>query len=158
MWCLKLILILLFFTILYQDCKDRLVFWFLYPLAGILALAIQYFILPVNSILLNVGTNLILVLFLLLVCYVYTRLRKLEFSNSFGLGDVLFFIFISFTFSTISFLVLFIFSLFFSLLLHLVLSQKGKQKTVPLAGYMSLFFGVVYGITFFCESNFLYAY
>ena len=158
MWCLKLILILLFFTILYQDCKDRLVYWFLYPLVGILALAIQYFILPVNSILLNVGTNLILVLFLLLVCYVYTKLRKLEFSNSFGLGDVLFFIFISFTFSTISFLVLFIFSLFFSLLLHLVLSQKDKQKTVPLAGYMSLFFGVVYGITFFCESNFLYAY
>lgn len=158
MWCLKLILILLFFTILYQDCKDRLVYWFLYTLVGILALAIQYFILPVNSILLNVGTNLILVLFLLLVCYVYTKLRKLEFSNSFGLGDVLFFIFISFTFSTISFLVLFIFSLFFSLLLHLVLSQKDKQKTVPLAGYMSLFFGVVYGITFFCESNFLYAY
>lgn len=158
MWCLKLILILLFFTILYQDCKDRLVFWFLYPLVGILALSIQYFILPFNSILLNVGTNLILVLFLLLVCYVYTRLRKLEFTNSFGLGDVLFFIFISFTFSTISFLVLFIFSLFFSLLLHLVLSRKDQQKTVPLAGYMSLFFGVVYGITFFCESNFLYAY
>lgn len=158
MWCLKFILILLFFTILYQDCKDRLVYWFLYPLVGILALVIQYFILPFNSILLNVGTNLILVLFLLLVCYVYTRLRKLEFTNSFGLGDVLFFIFIAFTFSTISFLVLFIFSLFFSLLLHLVLSRKDKQKTVPLAGYMSLFFGVVYGITFFCESNFLYAY
>ena len=158
MWCLKLILILLFFTILYQDCKDRLVYWFLYPLVGILALAIQYFILPFNSILLNVGTNLILVLFLLLVCYTYTRLRRLEFTNSFGLGDVLFFIFITFTFSTISFLVLFIFSLFFSLLLHLVLSRKNQQKTVPLAGYMSLFFGVVYGITFFCESNFLYAY
>lgn len=158
MWCLKLILILLFFTILYQDCKDRLVFWFLYPLVGILALAIQYFILPFNSILLNIGTNLILVFFLLLVCYAYTRLRKLEFSNSFGFGDVLFFIFIAFTFSTISFLVLFIFSLFFSLLLHLVLSRKDQQKTVPLAGYMSLFFGVVYGITFFCESNFLYAY
>lgn len=158
MWCLKSILILLFFTILYQDCKDRLVYWFLYPLVGILALAIQYFILPVNSILLNVGSNLILVLFLLSVCYVYTRLRKLEFSNSFGLGDVLFFIFIAFTFSTISFLVLFIFSLFFSLLLHLILSRKDKEKTVPLAGYMSLFFGVVYGITFFCESNFLYAY
>lgn len=158
MWCLKLILILLFFTILYQDCKDRLVYWFLYPLVGIMALAIQYFILPFNSILLNVGTNLLLVLFLLLVCYVYTRLRKMEFSNSFGLGDVLFFIFITFTFSTISFLVLFIFSLFFSLLLHLVLSRKDQQKTVPLAGYMSLFFGVVYGITFFCESNFLYAY
>ncbi|CAD0005752.1 general secretion pathway protein [Flavobacterium salmonis] len=157
MWVLKLILIFLLFTILYQDCKERLVYWFLYPMVGIIALTIQYFILPVNSILLNIGTNLILVLFLLSVSYMYTKLRKIEFSNSFGLGDVLFFIFISFTFSTISFFVLFIFSLFFSLLLHFALSQKDREKTVPLAGYMSLFFGVVYGITFFCESNFLYA-
>ncbi len=157
MWVLKLILIFLLFTILYQDCKDRLVYWFLYPMVGILSLAIQYFILPVNSILLNIATNLTLVLFLLLVCYLYTKLRKIEFNNSFGLGDVLFFVFISFTFSTISFFVLFIFSLFFSLLLHIVLSQKDREKTVPLAGYMSLFFGVVYGMTFFCESNFLYA-
>ena len=156
MWLLKLILIFLLFTILYQDCKERLVYWFLYPMVGVLALAIQYFILPFNSILLNISTNLILILFLLLVCYMYTKLRKIEFANSFGLGDVLFFIFISFTFSTISFFVLFIFSLFFSLLLHLFLSQKDREKTVPLAGYMSLFFGVVYGITFFCESNFLY--
>lgn len=157
MWVLKLILIFLLFTILYQDCKDRLVYWFLYPMVGVLALSIQYFILPFNSILLNISTNLILVLFLLLICYMYTKLRKIEFASSFGLGDVLYFIFISFTFSTISFFVIFIFSLFFSLLLHLFLSQKDREKTVPLAGYMSLFFGVVYGITFFCESNFLYA-
>ena len=144
MWVLKLILIFLLFTILYQDCKDRLVYCFLYPMVGILALVIQYFILPVNSILLNIATNLTLVLFLLLVCYLYTKLRKMEFNNSFGLGDVLFFVFISFTFSTISFFVLFIFSLFFSLLLHIVFSQKDREKTVPLAGYMSLFFGVVF--------------
>ncbi|WP_348799717.1 hypothetical protein [Flavobacterium adhaerens] len=153
----KVILISLLFTVLYQDYKDRLVHWFLFPLIGVFAFAIQYLLLPLHLILLNVGTNLILVLFLLLVCYAYTKLRKIEFRNSFGLGDVLFFIFISFTFSTISFLVLFIFSLCFSLLLHLVLSQKSKEKTVPLAGYMALFFGVVYGFTFFCESNFLYA-
>lgn len=154
---LKLLLISLFFIILYQDYKDRLVYWFLYPLVGVLALAVQHFILPFNSILVNVGTNLILISFLLAVSYVYTRLRRIEFKSSFGLGDVLFFIFISCTFATISFLVLFVFSLFFSLLMHFVLSAKNKEKTVPLAGYMSLFFGVVYGITFFYESNFLYA-
>ena len=157
MWLLKLILIFIFFTILYQDYKDRLVYWFLYPLVGMLAAAIQFLIVPIESIMLNIGVNLCLVLFLLLVCYVYSRIRKIEFLNSFGLGDILFFIFISFTFSIISFLVLFIFSLIFSLLAHFLLSINSKDKTVPLAGYMSLFFGIVYGFTFFYESNFLYA-
>ena len=157
MWLLKLILIFIFFTILYQDYKDRLVYWFLYPLVGILAVAIQFLILPIDSIMLNIVLNLCLVLFLLLVCYVYTRVRKMEFANSFGLGDILFFIFISFTFSIISFLILFIFSLIFSLLVHFLLSGNSKDKTVPLAGYMSLFFGSVYGFTFFYESNFLYS-
>ena len=158
MWLLKIILILLFFTILYQDCKDRMVYWFLYPLIGILAFAIQFLILPIDSIMLNISSNLALVLFLLLVSYLYVRVRKLKFSKSFGLGDVLFFIFISFTFSIISFIILFIFSLIFSLLAHFALSKKSYDKTVPLAGYMSLFFGTVYAFTFFCEGNFLYAY
>lgn len=157
MWLLKIMLIFLFFIILYQDSKDRLVYWFFYPLVGVLAFSIQYLTLPIHSVLINIATNLILVSFLLLVCYIYTKLRNLNFSNSFGFGDVLFFIFISFTFSTISFFVLFIFSLFFSLLIHFILSQKNNEKTVPLAGYMSLFFAVVYGITFFFESNFLYS-
>lgn len=158
MWLLKTILIVLFFTVLYQDFKDRLVYWFLYPLIGVLAFSIQFLIVPINSIMLNIISNLALVLFLLLVCYLYARVRKLDFANSFGLGDVLFFVFICFTFSIISFIVLFIFSLIFSLLAHFVLSKNSNDKTVPLAGYMSLFFGTVYGFTFFCEGNFLYAY
>lgn len=158
MWLLKLLLVVLLFIILYQDYKDRLVYWFLYPLIGILAFVIQISFLPLESVLFNIAINLVLVSFLLVVCYGYTKLRKLEFKNSFGIGDVLFFLFISFSFSIISFFVLFLFSLLFSLILHFVLSKNNVNKTVPLAGYMSLFFGVVYGVTFFYESNFLYAY
>jgi hypothetical protein len=51
-----------------------------------------------------------------------------------------------------------VFSLVFSLVLHLALQYKNKEKTVPLAGYMSLFFGVVYAISFFCKNHLLYAY
>jgi apolipoprotein N-acyltransferase len=70
----------------------------------------------------------------------------------------LFFVCIAFSFSIVSFLFLFIFALLFSLLLYLVLKHRQTEKTVPLAGYMSLFFAVVYGISFFWECNFLYAY
>lgn len=159
MWLLKILLLSVFFLILYQDCKDRKVYWFLYPAIGILVFLLQISISPVYSVLINSVFNLLFVAVLLSVCYLYAtfRLKKNLLKEVFGLGDVLFFIFIAFSFSIVSFLILFVFSLFFSLLLHFVLQHKQAEKTVPLAGYMSLFFGTVYGISFFYECPFLYA-
>lgn len=160
MWLLKIFLIIIFFIILFQDSKDRKVYWFLYPIVGLLAFFIQikesaFLISATNSI-----VNLAFVFIILSVCYFYTKLKlKKHFTNDvLGIGDILFFIFISFSFASISFVVLFVFSLLFSLLLHLVLKSKNTNKTVPLAGYMSLFFGTIYGLGFFCDTNFLYAY
>jgi hypothetical protein len=160
MWFLKISLLSSFFLILYQDCKDRKVYWFLYPTIGIFSFLIQMNFLPIYSGLLNVGINLIFVTSLLVVCYLYSafKLKKNLLQEVFGLGDVLFFVFIAFSFSIVSFFILFIFSLIFSLILHLALQDKQTEKTVPLAGYMSLFFGTVYTISFFYECNFLYAY
>lgn len=64
--------------------------------------------------------------------------------NTFGLGDILLFVALAFTFASMSFIIFFIFGLVFSLLLHLLLKHKSKLKTVPLAGYLSLFFSVAY--------------
>lgn len=160
MWFLKLFLIGLFFLVFIQDCKDRKVYWFLYPCIGVLVFLLQMEAVIIYSVILNVIINLVFVLLLLFVCYLYAelKLKKSMLKEVFGLGDVLFFIFIAFSFSTVSFLILFVFSLLFSLVLHLVLKHRNAEKTVPLAGYMSLFFGVIYGISIFFESNFLYAY
>ncbi|KRB56708.1 hypothetical protein [Flavobacterium sp. Root186] len=158
MWYLKLILLIVFTLVLYQDFKSRLVYWFLYPIIGILAFAIQLHNLPLSIALTNLGFNLIFVVLILAVSMMYVRFRKLDFKNTIGIGDILFFLFIAGTFSIVSFLVLFVFSLLFSLILHLVLSNKKEQSTVPLAGYMSLFFGAVYAISFFWNDTFLYAY
>jgi hypothetical protein len=160
MWFVKFLLLSVFFLILYQDCKDRKVFWFLYPIIGILVFLLHINFVPIYSALINTSINLLFVTTLLLVCYLYAavKLKKPLLKEVFGLGDVLFFIFISFSFSIVSFFVLFVFSLVLSLLLHFVLKHKQIEKTVPLAGYMSLFFGAVYGISFFYECNFLYAY
>lgn len=160
MWFLKILLLTAFFLILYQDCKDRKVYWFLYPAIGVLTLLLQIKVVQLYSVLINTGFNLLFVIILLLVCYLYAtfRLKKNLLKEVFGLGDVLFFVFIAFSFSIVSFFVLFVFSLFFSLLLHFALKHKQTEKTVPLAGYMSLFFGTVYAISFIYECNFLYAY
>lgn len=160
MWFFKFSLISIFFIILFQDYKDRKVYWFLYPSVGILAFVLQMDVVTIYSVLVNAGFNLLVVFILLLVSYLYASLKLQQplLKEVFGLGDVLFFVSIAFSFSIISFFVLLIFSLLFSLLLHFVLQHKQAEKTVPLAGYMSLFFGVVYGISFFADSNFLYAY
>jgi len=160
MWVLKLLLVIVFIFIFVQDYKDRKVYWFLYPIIGILVFLIQLQSVSLYTSLTNLIFNLFFVSFLLLVCYLYATLKLQQhlLSEVFGLGDVLFFIFITFSFSMVSFFILFVFSLVFSLLLHLALQHRQTEKTVPLSGYMSLFFGVVYGLSFFCDSNFLYAY
>jgi hypothetical protein len=160
MWFLKILLLCVFFIILYQDCKDRKVYWFLYPIVGVLVFLLQLKIVSADTVFINIVINLLFVSILLLVCWAYAafRLKKDLLKEVFGLGDVLFFIFITFSFSIVSFFILFVFSLFFSLILHFVLKHKQTEQTVPLAGYMSLFFGTVYGISFFYECPFLYAY
>lgn len=158
MWYLKILLIIVFAIVLYQDFKTRLVYWFLYPIIGVLAFAIQLYNVPSEIAFFNLGVNLLFVSLILGVSFLYTRFRNLNFKNTIGIGDVLFFIFISGTFSIVSFFVLFVFALLFSLILHFVLRNKKEYKTVPLAGYMSLFFGVVYASSFLFNSTFLYAY
>ena len=156
----KVLLILIFFIIIFQDIEERKVYWFLYPLIGILVFVIQinesnFLLATINSL-----VNLLFISIILLVCYFYAKLKlKKHFTKDvIGIGDILFFIFISFSFASISFVVLFVFSLLFSLLLHLFFKNKNIDKTVPLAGYMSLFFANIYIISFFCNINFFYAY
>jgi uncharacterized membrane protein HdeD (DUF308 family) len=160
MWILKLLLMGVFTLIFVQDYKDRKVYRFLYPLMGALVFVLQWYTVSHETIIMNVGVNLLFVGFLLLTCYLYAKLKLRQplLKAVLGPGDVMFFVFIAFSFSMLSFIILFVFSLIFSLLLHLVFQHKQTEKTVPLAGYMSLFFGVVYGISFFSENNFLYAY
>ncbi|MFD0963855.1 hypothetical protein [Pseudofulvibacter geojedonensis] len=69
---------------------------------------------------------------------------KIHIKEAIGLGDILLFIALTCTFSLVSFITLFVSSLLFSLLLHLISSKGNKEKTVPLAGYMSLFFAISY--------------
>ncbi|WP_369014662.1 hypothetical protein [Flavobacterium anhuiense] len=158
MWYLKLILISLFAIVLYQDFKSRMVYWFLYPIIGILAFTIQSNAVPLSVAFVNFAFNLLFVLFLLAVTSIYIKFKNLDFKNTIGIGDVLFFLFIAASFSIVSFWILFVFSLIFSLLLHLILSNKKDPSTVPLAGYMSLFFGVVYIVSFCYNDTFLFAY
>jgi len=143
MLLIKIVLTLIFGCILYQDVKERQVYWFLFPACG-LCCAILFYIKTIEVLFyLSILFNLVFVIILLLIVYVYTKFKiKTTFDKVFGLGDVLLFLALALSFSSISFIVLFCSALIFALLLHLVLNKK--STTVPLAGYMSLFFGCTY--------------
>ncbi len=141
MLTIKILLILVLGTITYQDVKDREVYGFVFLiLIGLLGILHYKSVMPIHFIY-AVGINLGIVLICLSISFLYARLilKRSFFKEAFGLGDLLFFIGIAIGFPTITFTILLVFSLLFSLLLSLVI----KKSTVPLAGYMSMFFGVL---------------
>jgi hypothetical protein len=156
---LKLLMLSVLSFIFYQDQKDRMVYWFLYPTVGIIGFCMQLNFLVLEVLVLNSLINLIVIATLLAVLWVYSKLIRKQslINNGLGLGDILFFVFLSLCFPIVTFIVLFVFSLLFSLLLHFLIKNK-NSVTIPLAGYMSLFFAFVYGLSFFENSNFIFAY
>lgn len=128
-----------------QDIKERQVYWFLFPVIAICSGILLYNKMSTEVFFMTLLINMLFVLVLLGVVYLYSKIKlKTELSQTFGLGDRLMFSALVFTFSSISFITLFVFGLIFSLAIHLVLKRNSKYKTVPLAGYMSLFFAISY--------------
>jgi len=139
----KITLLILFSIVLYQDVKERLVYWFLFPLIGLCCGFLYYSETLAELFIASILINAVFVFLLLFVVYIYSRLKlKTPIFNSIGLGDILLLFGLAFTFSSVSFIVIFICAIIFSLVLHMVF--KRNNSTVPLAGYMGLFFGLTY--------------
>ena len=132
-------------SILFQDIKERKVYWFLFPIVAFTAAYLYYsntfFELFWRTSLINLG----IIFSIILVLQTYSKFKlQTDLQHVFGLGDVLFFLAVSIAFPIATFIIFFVFSLLFSLLLHILLKNKTQETSVPLAGYMSLFFMTVY--------------
>lgn len=124
--------------------KERKVYWFLFPLIGLLSGILLFQNTEKAIVISTILINFLYVSFLLCVILLYAKLKlKTSFTNVFGIGDLLLFLALTLTFSSISFIILLVFSLIFSLIIHLIFKEQ-KKLTVPLAGYMSLFFAITY--------------
>lgn len=132
--------------IFYQDIKERAVWWFLFPVFLLTSGFLHYFKSLNSLFLITVGLNFLIMSIILAISYIYAqlKLRVKFFDEAFGIGDLLFFLGLSLAFPTITFVIVLVFSLLFSLGLHLLLSKKSIYKTVPLAGYASLFLMLIY--------------
>ena len=145
MLILKIILSFCFFLVFIQDIKERQVYWFLFPITGLLCALLFYNNTLPELFYLSIGFNFIFIFLLVLIIRLYAKFKlKTSFFKTIGLGDLLLFLTLSLSFSTISFIIIFISSLIFSLVLHVAYSKKQNFLTVPLAGYMSLFFSITY--------------
>lgn len=155
---IKIILIFVLITILVQDVKFREVYAFLFPVAGLCFGILLKKNLTLNLFYCNTIINLAMVIALIFIVYLYSRYKlKTPITNTFGLGDAFMFLALAFSFATISFFILFVFGLIFSLVLHIITKHKIKQNTVPLAGYLALFFALVYMAHWFGVLKYVYA-
>lgn len=142
---LKTLLIISLLLVFFQDFKNREVYWFLFPIVVVCAGILHMSATMTNLFLISITINLYFISVLFLVIYLYSKFKlHMTFLKTFALGDVLLFLALIVSFSSITFITVFIFALIFSLVLHLVLKRNSKFKTVPLAGYMSLFFTFTY--------------
>ena len=135
-----------------------MVTWLLFPIVGVLLGVLYICNASFDQFYPFVFTNMLLISGIVLILFLYTRyVAKMQFLNvSFGLGDLLFFYAFALGFPTITFLILFVGSILFSLVVFLLSKGKQENETIPLAGLMGFFLIVVVCISFFPNAPSLY--
>lgn len=142
---IKLILLISLLIIFYQDIRMRAVWWFLFPAFLLTSGYLHFLDSPDGMFVIFSGLNFLFMSIILSISFLYAqyKMKVKFFKEAFGLGDLLFFLGLTVAFPTMAFIVVLVFSLLFSLVLHLFFDKSG-QSTVPLAGYASLFLILVY--------------
>ncbi len=132
--------------IICQDLRSREVYWFLLPSLALLLGVLHYFnaynIHFLTSTMINVGV--VIIILALLYIYTFLLIKKPFFKEVFGIADALYFLALAVAFPTATFIIIFVFSLIFSLLTWLILKQKSSYNSIPLAGYMSVFLLLIF--------------
>ncbi len=145
MFFIKIAIVCVLGVITYQDLKDREVYGFVFPiLMGLLGALHYQSVLDIhfyNALIMN-GVILFFTIGLMYL-YAVLRIKKPFFSEVFGIGDLLFFLALAIGFPTVTFTIILVFSLLFALIVWEVLKKNSKYTTIPLAGYMAIFTGMI---------------
>lgn len=138
---LTLFLVLVLIAVLFQDMKKRTIHIILPILIFAIALIINYYtiILTTESILYNAFFIIINITGLIIYYSIKSKKFVNPIDNFIGLGDILFFFALTPLFNFKPFILFFITGLIFSLIVHSIINLFKSVKTIPLAGYLSLF-------------------
>jgi hypothetical protein len=135
-------------VLVYQDFTHRAVNWFLLFSLILCQSGLTYLTVSIEEFFFNTGVNLMLLIFQFLLLTVYFSLRARHLTNIInqfiGIGDMLFFIFLSMAFSPFNFILFFILSLLLILIVYAV-AMRGRirQYKIPLLGNMSVLYLIV---------------
>lgn len=149
MLLLKITLILILFLILYQDFRFQAVSWIFFIIGFFLIIILSVKVNSLSNLFFNLSINALFILFQLSIIYFFSwfkyKKRRNIFKSVFGFGDLLFLIMIIPLFSPLNFIVFFIASIVFSLLVYSIINwlRIYKKQRVPLAGLQSLFLSIV---------------
>lgn len=124
-----------------QDFRDREVMWIFFPLIALMLGGLHVFQVGMEYFAFFALSNVVLISCVLFILWAITKfvLNKSFLDVSFGLGDMLFMYAFALGFPTLTFIVLFVGSIFFSLFAFVLLKVFAKSETVPLAGLMGIF-------------------
>lgn len=153
---LQIAIVLLLAVLIYQDFAQRAVHWVLLALLIPCQFGLAYLTIGAEELLFNLGINTMLLVFQFLLLTVYFSLRTRALTNIInrfiGIGDLLFFVFLSVSFSPFNLILFFIFSLVLILTVYAVaMRSKLKQYKIPLLGNMSIIYMIVLAIEWFCN-------
>lgn len=154
----KILMIGLLLSVFYQDVKERKVTLLLLFALFIVGGLLNYRHHILELFLISSLINLCVISVIVFILFLYSKFKlKAPLFDVFGVGDLLFFVFMAISFPVSTFLVLFSVSLIFSFVISIVLKQKLKNL-IPLAGLQALFLGAVIGVNMLFTITNLYAF
>ena len=131
-------------TLFYEDIKERKVSVWILVSGIILGGTLHWLHQNTFVFLLNIGINISFIFLIFGTLFLYAKFKlKKNIFDVFGAGDLFLFILLAVSLPILSFLMVFVFSLIFSLVVFMLLKKRFSEKTVPLAGLQSLFLGLV---------------
>jgi hypothetical protein len=129
----------------YQDFKDRAISWFL-PLCIFILGCIEFLGIEGQSLKEPLFSLVFLVIQMGIVFGYFSFKKKtfrINFTNELiGWGDLLFFVAMTPFFNLRTYLILFIAGLVFSLIGHQILNKIRPSASIPLAGWLSIFYSI----------------
>lgn len=144
MLILKILLIIIFLTILFFDVKERAVYWWIYIILGVVLYFFSKEYFTYYKIIKSafVNTILLLIQFVVVQLYFTIKTRRYTFivNKMIGFGDILFLLMLTLFLPSLLFFPFLSSALSMSIIVH-VLARKyirNYTRAVPLAGYISL--------------------
>lgn len=137
---LYIVILLSLVSLIFQDLKHR----HIHVLLPVLLFVATVFLLTIESrfdytvLFYNIAFFLLIFFFLIIYMSIKNKSFLNPFTHYFGLGDVLYFISISAVFILHNYILFFILSMLFSIVLQQLFKKRMKEDTVPLAGFSAL--------------------